>query len=195
MDICAVICRARPLIVVAVGLLVAAAVAQEPAGEAEPNEQSTEAQATGVLPLPRFVSLRTDPVNLRTGPGVRYPVEWVYVRRGLPVEVIAEFETWRRIRDIDGAEGWVHQSMLSARRTAIVRPAGGPKDPRTMGMIPLRKTNTDPSDSVASLEAGVVVTVQRCPAGNDDCRIEVAGHQGWLKRALLWGIKTDESID
>ncbi len=72
------------------------------------------------LPLPRFVSLRTEPVNMRTGPGVRYPVMWVYQRRNLPVEITDEFDTWRQIRDPDGEEGWVHQSMLSGQRTGLV---------------------------------------------------------------------------
>src|SRR5271165_7115035 len=79
-----------------------------------------EAAETSGLPLPRFVSLRSDEVNLRTGPGARYPVDWIYTRRDLPVEVIAEFEAWRKIRDWQGAEGWVHQSMLAARRMIVV---------------------------------------------------------------------------
>ena len=181
--------------VVMAGSSAVSAPAQETAAEDEPNEQSTKAEATGVLPLPRFVSLRADTVNLRSGPGVRYPVAWVYVRRGLPVEVIAEYETWRQIRDIDGAEGWVHQSMLSARRTAIVRKRGAAKDPRTMGLVPLLKTNTVPTETVASLEPGVVVTVQRCPADTAECRVEIDGHQGWLTRDVLWGVQPTETID
>jgi SH3-like domain-containing protein len=70
--------------------------------------------------LPRFVSLRASEVNLRTGPGIRYPIEWVFKRRDLPVEVVDEFESWRRIRDWEGTLGWVHQSMLRGRRTALV---------------------------------------------------------------------------
>src|SRR5277367_600855 len=80
----------------------------------------TEAAETSGLPLPRFVSLRSDEVNLRSGPGVRYPIDWIYTRRDLPVEVIAEFEAWRKIRDCQGAEGWVHQSFLWAHRTMVV---------------------------------------------------------------------------
>lgn len=76
--------------------------------------------ATSGMPIPRFVTLRTDEINLRAGPSVRYPIEWVYSKEGLPVEVTAEFDTWRRIRDIDGTEGWVHQSMLSGKRSVLV---------------------------------------------------------------------------
>ncbi|MBY0510362.1 MAG: hypothetical protein K2P94_09430, partial [Rhodospirillaceae bacterium] len=91
------------------------------------NGKSDPKGAAAGLPIPRFVSLRTNPINLRTGPGVRYPVDWVYVRRHLPVEVIGEFDTWRQIRDPDGTEGWVHQQMLSGKRAAIVT-----KEPRPL---------------------------------------------------------------
>ncbi|MSO72638.1 MAG: hypothetical protein EXQ84_03385 [Rhodospirillaceae bacterium] len=136
------------------------------------------------LPIPRFVSLRTDPINLRTGPGVRYPVDWVYVRRQLPVEVIGEFDTWRRIRDPDGAEGWVHQSMLSGKRTAVV----------TGAARALKRTGEDAAEDVATLEAGVVVNVQRCPANTGYCRVEASGLQGWLKRDQFWGVYPGEAL-
>ena len=81
------------------------------------------------LPVPRFVSLRSAEVNVRTGPGTRYPVEWVFVKRDIPVEITAEFDTWRRIRDWEGTEGWVHQSMLSGKRAiwcwAMCAPCAG----------------------------------------------------------------------
>src|SRR5438876_886029 len=73
------------------------------------------------LPVPRFVSLRSEQVNVRTGPGERYPIEWVFTRRDLPVEIVAEFENWRKIRDSEGSEGWVHQRMLAGRRSVLVR--------------------------------------------------------------------------
>ena len=87
-------------------------------------------RSTG-LPLPRFVSLAAERVNVRFGPGKQYPVNWMFARQGLPVEIIEEFDTWRKIRDHDGEEGWVHSSLLSSRRTIMVigevrslRPAG-----------------------------------------------------------------------
>ena len=79
----------------------------------------TERAASG-LPLPRFVSLRSDKVHMRTGPGVRYPIDWVYKRQNMPMEVVAEFGTWRKVRDFQGTEGWMHQSMLSNKRTLAV---------------------------------------------------------------------------
>ncbi|MDX2142757.1 MAG: SH3 domain-containing protein [Rhodospirillaceae bacterium] len=164
----------------------AAPVAQPQADAAPPSETDAAPGASQpALPLPRFVSLRTDPVNLRAGPGVRYPVEWVYMRRRLPVEIVAEFETWRQIRDPDGAEGWVHQSMLSGRRTGMI----------TGAARPLRKGNNDIAEDIATLEPGVVVDVQRCPAEATFCRVEVNGLQGWLKRDHFWGIYPKESIE
>ena len=80
---------------------------------------SDTAIATGSvsgLPVPRFVSLKSDRVNVRSGPNKDQDVRWVYTRAGMPVEVTAEFENWRRIRDWEGAEGWVYHSLLSGKR-------------------------------------------------------------------------------
>ncbi len=89
------------------------------------------------LPVPRYVSLKTDRVNLREGPSKDHRTAWVYQRAGLPVEIIAEYETWRRIRDSEGTEGWVLHSLLSGRRTALVQPWGKdtavPAPPRRPG--------------------------------------------------------------
>lgn len=145
---------------------------------------ASHAQAAD-LPLPRFVSLRSDQVNMRAGPGVRYPVDWVYLRRDLPVEVVAEFDTWRKIRDSQGAEGWVHQSMLSGRRNVIIQAD------RAM----LRRTADDMASPAAWLEAGVIGKLIQCPHSSLYCRVEVNGYQGWLKRAEFWGVHRGESVD
>ena len=137
------------------------------------------------LPLPRFVSLRTNPVNLRAGPGVRYPVSWVYQRRLLPVEIIDEFENWRRIRDHEGEEGWVHQSMLSGQRTGIV----------SGDVSPLYKGSTSASAIIAQVSPGVVITVDRCPEQTEYCLVDADGIEGWLKRGVFWGLYDGEHID
>jgi len=160
----------------------AAPVEDEDAGI--PSETNDNVKAATGLPIPRFVSLRTNPINLRTGPGVRYPVDWVYVRRHLPVEVIAEYETWRRIRDPAGAEGWVHQSMLSGKRTVVV----------TGTAQALKRTSADDAEVVATLDAGVVANLVRCPAEVAFCRVEVNGLQGWLKRSQFWGVYPSETV-
>jgi SH3-like domain-containing protein len=140
---------------------------------------------TSLLPLPRFVSLKSDEVNLRTGPGVRYPIDWIYSRKDLPVEVVAEFEAWRKIRDWQGSEGWVHQSMLSGRRMMVVIGGGHT----------LRSSDSDSADPLASLESGVFGRLLHCPRNRDFCRVEVGQIQGWLRRDELWGVYKGEWIE
>ncbi|MCW8835468.1 MAG: SH3 domain-containing protein [Rhodospirillales bacterium] len=137
------------------------------------------------LPLPRFVSLRSDEVNMRTGPSVRYPVEWVYKRQGLPMEVVAEFDTWRKVRDWRGSQGWVHQSMLSSARTVIITG----KD-RT-----LRARPDSRAAPMALLESGVVGELEECQKDDVWCRIQVNGYDGWIRRVEIWGVYSDEAIE
>lgn len=140
---------------------------------------------TSGLPLPRFVSLRSDEVNLRTGPGQRYPIDWIYARKDLPVEVIAEFEAWRKIRDWQGTEGWVHQSMLSGRRMMVV----------IGGQHQLRGSDGDSADILAVVEPGVLGRLLQCPRNRDYCRVEVDRVQGWFKRDEIWGVYKGEWIE
>ena len=151
--------------------------------DADRNEKDGAPKTSG-LPIPRFASLRTDAVNLRTGPGTRYPTDWLFVRRGLPVEIIGEFDTWRHVRDPSGTEGWVHQSTLSGRRTGVI--INGPSL--------LRRDVNDQAQLVATLKAGVLVNVQRCPVDVNFCRVEVKGLQGWLKREQVWGVYPNEAV-
>ncbi|MGB0672046.1 MAG: SH3 domain-containing protein [Rhodospirillales bacterium] len=137
------------------------------------------------LPLPRFVSLRSEEANLRAGPGVQYPVDWIYHKRGLPLEVIAEFQTWRKVRDWQGDLGWLHQSMLSGERTIIV----------TEHFRSLRSRPEPHAQPVATLEPGVIGGLERCPDTGDWCEITVDGYDGWLRRGEFWGIYRDEVID
>lgn len=143
------------------------------------------AMETSGLPLPRFVSLRSDEVNLRTGPGVRYPVDWIYAKRDLPVEVIAEFEGWRRIRDWQGTEGWVHQSMLTGRRTIVV----------TGALRTLRRDDRDDGPPLAMVESGVMGRLVQCPRGKTVCRVEIDTLQGWLRRDEFWGVHPGEWVE
>lgn len=139
------------------------------------------------LPVPRFVSLKSDHVNVRGGPTKDNDVAWIYTRSGLPVEITAEFENWRRIRDSEGAEGWVYHSLLSGRRTAVVTSKS--KDELT----PLYD-HADPGSAVeARLEAGVVASVRKC-SGNW-CRISGSGFDGWIEQERLWGVYPDEKIE
>lgn len=143
-----------------------------------PGAAAGEPTRTGVsgLPLPRFVSLSAGEVNLRTGPGTRYPIDWIYRRRGLPVQVIDEFDAWRRVRDHQGAVGWIHRSMLAARRTVLVT-----------GETRLLRRKPEPSSpGLAYLEAGVVGRLEGCERGW--CRVETQGFEGWLRQDELFGV-------
>src|SRR3989440_12827908 len=119
---------------------------------------AAETGTTSGLPVPRFVSLKSDKVNVRAGPTKDHDVAWVYNRAALPVEVTAEFENWRRIRDWEGAEGWVYHSLLSGRRTALVSPQSKPKDE----LLELRDKPDAASPVMAKLQHGVLATVKRC---------------------------------
>jgi SH3-like domain-containing protein len=145
-------------------------------------QTGTRGRVTG-LPIPRFVSLRPDTVNLRTGPGRRYPIEWVYQRAGMPVEVIGEYGTWRQIRDWQGDTGWVHQVMLQADRTARV--LGGAPQPL------LRAPEAD-ARQVAKLQPGVIAELERCR--DRWCRLSAGGHTGWMRRDAFYGVYPGETV-
>lgn len=154
-------------------------------GDAYAQTSQTAQSGSSGRPLPRFVSLRSNKVNMRTGPGVQYPVEWVYRRKGLPMEVIAEFETWRRVRDWEGSRGWIHQSMLSGKRGIII--IGGVRN--------LRSSDDAKSPLVAQLEPGVVARLVDCLSGNGWCKIEIEGLLGWLRHVDFWGAYKNEVFD
>jgi SH3-like domain-containing protein len=157
--------------VLGVMLVIALAIATVPSHAAE-----------STLPVPRFVSLRSDEVNVRTGPGVRYPIDWVFTRKTLPVQVTAEVDTWRKIRAVDGTEGWVHQSMLTGRRTALI----------TGEVRTLRQKNDAGAPTVAMIEPGVIGHLLECR--DTWCRIEVSGQKGWLQRDEFWGVLPAETF-
>ena len=135
---------------------------------------ATKGSVTG-LPLPRFVSLKAGEANLRAGPGRKYPVRWVYQRRNLPVRVIGEHENWREVRDPWGEEGWLHSSLLSGRRTAMV----------SGDLVAMRDGSSATAPVLMYLERRVIVTVEACRAGW--CRISVDGRAGWLPSATVYG--------
>lgn len=151
----------------------------EPEKPAEPTKGSNTGQ-----PLPRFATLRSDEVNLRTGPGTRYPIEWVYKRRDLPVQIEREFEAWRLIRDQEGVKGWVHSAVLMPRRTAVVIAAEHA----------LRAEPRDDAPAVARLKPGVILRLRSCEANADWCQAGVQDYRGWVKRSDVWGIFPGEAI-
>jgi SH3-like domain-containing protein len=147
------------------------------------NENEADGKGTSGLPIPRFASLRVGEVNMRTGPGTRYPIEWVLTRPGLPVEITAEYDIWRRVRDPEGAEGWVHKNALSGKRMAIV----------TGSMHDARDSADVQSAITAHVEAGTLGKIMSCT--HDQCRIKFDGTKAWLRKSEFWGVKTEEVFD
>lgn len=139
------------------------------------------------LPVPRFVSLKAEKVNVRRGPSSDHPVAWVFNRKGMPVEIVAEFENWRRIRDSDGEEGWILQNMLTGKRTAVVAPW------RQGQSMPLLAQANSESGLVAKVGAGVVADVENCTG--DWCEITTNGYDGWIEQTMLWGVYPGEAVD
>ena len=139
------------------------------------------------LPVPRFVSLKPDRVNVRGGPTRDHEVTFVYTRAGLPVEITAESDNWRRIRDWEGSEGWVYHSLLSGRRTAVVTP----KDKTQL--VPLYEEAESDAAVVARLQAGVLAAVKRCTGSW--CRIAGPGFDGWAVQEQLWGVYPNEKVE
>jgi SH3-like domain-containing protein len=136
------------------------------------------------LSLPRFAALRSDEVNLRAGPGTRYPIEWIYKRRELPVEIQREFEVWRLVQDPDGIKGWVHQATLTGRRSFII--AGGDAT--------LRREAQDSATAVAILKPGVVGHIRACQANSNWCQVQAGEYRGFLKRTQFWGTSPNEVV-
>ena len=151
------------------------------------TSQAEQLGSASGLPLPRFVSLKADKVNMHIGPAKNHDVKWLYQRAGLPVEITAEFENWRRIRDSDGTEGWVYHSLLSGRRTGVVTAKS--KD----DLIPLHERADAKSAVIAQLQPGVLGSVKRCSGGW--CRMYGQSFDGWIPQERLWGVYPNEKIE
>lgn len=143
-----------------------------------------EARANKVgLPIPRFVSLRSAEANLRVGPGHHFPAEWSYERVHLPVEIIAEFGDWRKIRDYEGTQGWFHRSLLSGRRHVVV----------LKNKLPLKKENNAKSKTIAMLQNSIIAELLKCK--KDWCYVHVRSApsiKGWVEKAHIWGVYEKE---
>ena len=143
--------------------------------------------ATSGLPVPRFVSLKADRVTVRGGPDKDHDVAWIYTRVGWPVEITAEFENWRRIRDCDGAEGWVYHSLLTGKRTAAVQLKS------KTDLASLYRAPDAHSDVAARLQVGVLSLVKHCTG--TWCQISGDGFAGWIEQSALWGVYPGEKIE
>ena len=162
------------MVAVLIAAVVVAWVAPAPAAQAAERGSVTN------LPLPRYVSIKSSEVNVRRGPSLTHRIDWVFKRENMPVEITAEHGHWRRVRDREGAGGWVHYSLLSGTRTVIV----------DQDMLPLQARPDPNALTTAKLEQGVVARLDSC--NPEWCRLSVGGFRGWAPKAALWGVKPDE---
>ena len=135
------------------------------------------------LPLPRFVSLKAREANVRRGPSLSHRIDWVFQRKGMPLQVIAEYGHWRRVIDRDGQGGWVHYTMLSGARTVIVE----------QDTLTLRHRANTQSRETAELERGVIARLREC--GDGWCEVTAGGYRGWAPQSVFWGIADGEAIN
>lgn len=158
------------------------------------SAHATEAQAAVMgpsgLPLPRFVSLKSNRINLRVGPGRDYAVQWLYLKSGLPVEIIQEYDNWRRIRDADGTEGWVLQTLLSGKRAGIAAPWAKEV---TNEPVPMFSRAEETAGLSAQLEPGVLGKVVACDG--QWCKFETNGYDGFVRQTDIWGAYPGEVFD
>ncbi|EAQ04105.1 hypothetical protein OB2597_08184 [Pseudooceanicola batsensis HTCC2597] len=162
---------------VAVALIVAATPVFAGTGDTPPTQETGPVTH---LPLPRYVSMKASKGNVRRGPSVTHRIDWVFMRRNMPLQITAEHGHWRRVVDQEGAGGWIHHSLLSGVRTVLIQ-----KDMLDIHLRPNRK-----SPVAAQLELGVVARLDQCTP--DWCRLSVAGYKGWAPKSALWGVEAAE---
>ena len=174
------------LIVVAGVMLSGALAPMANASPAASPDAASDGKARGAvtnLPIPRYVSMKAASGNVRRGPSLTHRIDWVFQRRNMPLEVVAEYDNWRRVQDRDGLGGWVHYSLLSGERTVIVEP----------DILTLRRTPETNAPVTAELEAGVVAFLDQCRI--DWCRVNASGYKGWAKKTALWGVDPEEILE
>jgi SH3-like domain-containing protein len=154
---------------------------------ASDNAPSVGASSQTRLPIPRFVSLKSDRVNVRKGPSADQAIVWVFSRAGLPVEVIAESDNWRRVRDSEGADGWVFHSLLSGRRTVLVSPWT-----KAAENVPLYSRKSTSASTVAELAPSVLGNVLSCDG--EWCELSIDNYSGFVQQDKLWGVYRGEVV-
>ncbi len=142
---------------------------------------SSNTYASKKLPVPRFVSTKSAEVNARSGPGISYPIEWVFIKKGEPLEITAEFEQWRYVKDIEGQGGWIHSSVLSGKRSVIIT---------SKEVVAIHKSPDHSSRVVAKVSPHVRCEFKKCQ--KLWCKIKCQSYDGWINRKYLWGIYPEE---
>lgn len=151
------------------------AIAQAEEKNDETSQSVEDGMAASGLPVPRFVSLRFEEVNVRTGPGTRYPIRWVYKRKNMPIEIVEEFGDWRKLRDIEGDQGWSHKSQLSGARNVTI------KEDTTLSRYP-----ADDAPPMLKARKGVVARLLECDL--EWCEVQVQSYKAWLRKNRIWGV-------
>jgi SH3-like domain-containing protein len=157
-------------------------VPENPAFAAEDGQKARLTVRGSGLPVPRFVTLKSDEVNMRAGPGVEYPVIWHFRKMGLPLRVEAEFGVWRKVVDHEGTTGWMHQSVVSLKRLVLV----------TDGSARIYAKPDDESRLIAVAERNALLELQSCPT--QWCKVASDTLRGWVTRTSLWGLLEDEAL-
>ncbi|MES2142872.1 MAG: SH3 domain-containing protein [Pseudomonadota bacterium] len=152
------------------------------ARQTSPARDPTKGAVTN-LPVPRYVTLKTDEGNARRGPGLSNRVDWVFTRAGLPLRITAEYENWRRVEDAEGVGGWIHFRLLSGTRSILV----------TEDMAALRDDPRSDATVVAQAEQGVVGRLLEC--NPDWCRVALDGYKGWVQKTAIWGVDPGEVVE
>jgi SH3-like domain-containing protein len=178
----------RYRVLIGLGLALGLAVVVSAVSAAEDAVQQPPANGSTGLAVPRFVSLKSDKVNVRRGPSTDQAIVWVFSRAGLPVEIVAESENWRRVRDSEGAEGWVFHSLLSGRRTVLISPWAKGQE-----IVPLHDGRSTGSRAVADLQPGVLGNVVECDG--EWCELTVGDYSGYVEQNKLWGVYRGEEIE
>ena len=156
------------------------------------------------LPLPRFASLKSSAVNMRIGPGHEHAIQWRYIKEGLPVEILVEYDNWRKVRDVNGTEGWIFHSMLSGKRTAVIEPEAAQKVESIEDMLAAKSADpvmtikifaspNNESRVLALAEPGVIAELYECD--KIWCAAKVGETKGWVEQSRLWGVYQTEKFD
>ena len=146
------------------------------------------------LPIPRFVTLKSSEVNMRTGPSNRYPIKWVYQRKSYPLEVIAEFGAWRKVQDMDKTQGWIHDALLTGRKNAVIinnKINSKSYKLRKKEMVLLRHPNNS-AYPILRIGLGTIASVQKC--NKKWCKVKISQQDGWIEKSNIWGVYKNEII-
>lgn len=168
------------------GLIAWGSVVSMPLAYAQSELKGSDPYRSTTFPLPRFASISQGKAYVRTGPGKKYPIKWIIEKPGMPVEIILEFDAWRKIRDQEGQEGWVFKSLLSGERTGYIT------GDSAVTLMKSKDFHTNPHP-LAKLEPQLLIQISRCQ--NDVCEVTAQGFKGWLERKSIWGVYADENFD